>query len=93
MGKSYSVPATVTFLWMSSVSFFFSIKENRKSVGLLTCPGAVSRVRSVAPGGTNPAVGADLLPVFIKQFPAYLSNGWIFSRIQQVIFINLLKIR
>lgn len=78
MGKS--LPATGTFLWISSVSFFLYMKGNRKSVRFLTCPESVSRnllcsaVMDLVLGRINATVRAAILPLDIKWFPAYLSK-------------------
>lgn len=78
MGKS--LPATVTFLWTSSVSFFLYVKGNRKRVRFLTCPESVSRnllcsaLMDLALGRINATVCAAVLPLDIKWFPIYLSK-------------------
>lgn len=78
MGKS--LPATVTFLWTSSVSFFLYVKGNRKRVRFLTCPESVSRnllcsaLMDLALGRINATVCAAVLPLDIKWFPVYLSK-------------------
>lgn len=76
MGKF--LPATVRFLWTSSVSFFLYMKGNKESVGFLTSPESVSRnllcsaVMDFALGKINATVCPAVLPLDIKWFPASL---------------------
>lgn len=95
MGKI--LPATVTFLWTSSVSFFLYMKGNKKSVGFLTSPESVNRnllcsaVMDLALGRINGTVCPAVLPLDIKWFPVYLPKLDFSPRIDWVLFSCLLK--